>query len=353
MAADSRASGRASGHASRSPRARAGASPGIFARARRSRRPAGAPPNAPPARALRRWRSGWGAALVPLPGRPAAPPGRARRRRRPGPRRGSRTLRCTDPADQDDRAAPSVTSAFAAADDVTASRSASAGERRRGSQADRYASTLDRDIDVILGPAGQRLAGGVARRSPGGKRQRSRLGRTVGERQRVAGGEQLQGEQPRQQQRRQGGDELDCGLPRFPIHRRAFPARPSRRPSARHSGKRRGIATRTETASPVAHLRPVPHRRRQRPPGRRLGALHRPAPPAPRLAPRPRPTREPLRRARSVPRPGPPAAGTGPRRPSRPTRSRPPCESCWRPGATHADRPRPERACGALKRKVL
>ena len=219
------------------------------------------------------------------------------------------------------------------------------GQRRRRAQAHGDASAVDRDVDVVLGPTRQRLARRLGRGPPGRPapalppRRRRRRG-SARSRWRAAAG-------------RAGPPSSSAG--RAATSSTVLPgSRPSLYPSPGSSaafaptvsrgitGSSRGIANADRDRVAVAHLRAVPHRRRQRSPRRRLGVA------ADQRRPRPRPRRHPrrperlLRRARSVPRPGPPAAGTEPRRPSRPTRSRPPCESCWRPGATHADRPRPE-----------
>ena len=133
---------------------------------------------------------------------------------------------------------------------MTASRSATAREGRGRAQPHRDPAAGDRDVDVVLGPAGQRRARRLRRRAAGGERQRPGLGGAVGEGQRVAGGEQLQRDQRRQQQRRQRRDQLDRGLSALQ------PSPPLQARAARRPGP---------AAAPAAGAAPAPRPRPRRP----------------------------------------------------------------------------------------
>ena len=165
---------------------------------------------------------------------------------------GARALGRARPADQGD--GPRVPHRdLAAAEPVTASRSREPAESEGGRTRTVTRPPPTLTSALVRGPAGQRRPRRPGRRAPRGERQRPRLSGAVGERQRVAGGEQLEGDEAGQQQRRQRRDEL---------HRRlAPPAYPPAGPSF--------------VSAPTSTLR---HARQQA----RHRHLHRDAVPSPR-----------------------------------------------------------------------
>ena len=136
-----------------------------------------------------------------------------------------------------------------------------------------------------LGPRWQRPFSRALCPSPGGKRERSGLGRTVGQGQRVAGEQKLQGDRPGKQQQRNRRQQLHRRLAALASHR---PARSPSRPSG-------GAAPAAGAGLPPARD-PVRHRSPARPRAATAAAPgapppSRPRPPAPPWRPRapPRP----------------------------------------------------------------
>ena len=264
--------------------------------------------------APRRWRpaTGRGARPVAEIDQQRGPVRRRRRRRQaPRPRPASRSRR--RPGHEDDREDfgvaryPNPSSASPA--HLAWPRGGRGGDgepvgerrQRRGRrQAHRDAAALDRDVDVVVGPARQRFAGG--RRPPADPRpapapppRRRRRRASARSRRRAAAGRAAPASSSAGRAATSSTVAWPSSLPIRHAQRRPRPDRQPRQRRAAGAGSPPG----PRRAVPIAHLRPRAQRRSAAPGAPPPPHRPRPAPPAPRPAPPRRPTTAPARRAPS------------------------------------------------------
>ena len=108
--------------------------------------------------------------------------------------------------------APSSAGSLTQAEDETASESPRAESGAGGSNWTTTAPVALVDLDAVASPTRQRRPGGGLRLVADDARERTRLSGAVGERERVAGGEELEADQRGDEQRGKPGEQLDGGL---------------------------------------------------------------------------------------------------------------------------------------------